>query len=93
MDHGVRDPKCEHCKRALGPLHKHKIKGNSHLPVFAFDFSGPDPHRVNAAQYLIVCVWSLGDMRLPRKPKPKKRARRAIQDDDDDDDADEKTRE
>ena len=41
-----------------------KIKGNRHLPVLTFDFSGPHPHRVNAAQYLLVCVWSLGDMRL-----------------------------
>ena len=64
MDHGVRDPQCDHCKRALGPLYHHKIKGNRHLPVFTFDFSGPHPHRVNAAQYLLVCVWSLGDMRL-----------------------------
>ena len=66
MDHGVRDPECDHCKRALGPLYHHKIKGNRHLPVFTFDFSGPHPHRVggNVAQYLLVCVWSLGHMRL-----------------------------
>ena len=38
MDHGVRDPDCDHCKRALGPLYHHKIKGNGHLPVFTFDF-------------------------------------------------------
>ena len=25
MDHGVRDPHCDHCKRALGPLYHHKI--------------------------------------------------------------------
>ena len=41
MDHGVRDPDCDHCKRALGPLYHHKIVGNRHLPVFTFDFSGP----------------------------------------------------
>ena len=41
MDHGVRDPNCDHCKRALGPLNHHKIVGNRHLPVFTFDFSGP----------------------------------------------------
>ena len=64
MDHGVQDPNCDHCKRALGLLHNHKIKGNRHLPVFTIDFSGPHPHRVNAAQYLLVCVWSLGDIRL-----------------------------
>ena len=64
MDHGVRDPVCDHCKRALGPLYHHKIAGNRHLPVFTFDFSGPHPHRVNVAQYLLVSVWSLGHMRL-----------------------------
>ena len=63
LDHGVRDLNCDHCKRALSPLHKHKIKSNRHLPVFTFDFSGPHPHHVNAAQYLLVCVWSSGDMR------------------------------
>ena len=41
MDHGVRDPDCDYCKRALGPLYHHKIKGNRHLPVFTFDFSVP----------------------------------------------------
>ena len=39
MDHGVRDPTCDHCKRALGPLYHHKIVGNRHLPVLTFDFS------------------------------------------------------
>ena len=34
MDHGVRGPDCDHCKRALGPLYHHKIVGNRHLPVF-----------------------------------------------------------
>ena len=64
MDHGVRDPHCDHCKRALGPLYHHKIVGNTHLPVFTFDFSGPHPRKVNMAQYLLVAVWSLGHMRL-----------------------------
>ena len=27
VDHGVRDPDCAHCKRALGPLYHHKITG------------------------------------------------------------------
>ena len=36
MDHGVRDPHCDHCKRALGPFYHHKIVGNRHLPVFTF---------------------------------------------------------
>ena len=62
MDHGVRDPHCDHCKRALGPLYHHKIVGNRHLPVFTFDFSGPHPRKVNMAQYLLVAVWSLGHM-------------------------------
>ena len=52
MDHGVRDPDCDHCKRALRPLYHHKIVGNRHL------------HRVNMAQYLLVSVWSLGHVRL-----------------------------
>ena len=60
MDHGVRDPHCDHCKRALGPLYHHKLVGNRHLPVFTFDFSGPHPRKVNMAQYLLVAVWSLG---------------------------------
>ena len=64
MDHGVRDPNCDHCKRALGPLYHHKIVGNRHLPIFTFDFSGPHPRKVNMAQYLLVAVWSLGHMRL-----------------------------
>ena len=64
MDHGVRDPHCDHCKRALGPLYHHKIVGNRHLPVFTFDFSGPHPRKVNMALYLLVAVWSLGHMRL-----------------------------
>ena len=61
LDHGVRDAGCDHRKRALGPLHRHRIKRNRHLPLFTFDFSGPHPHRASAAQYLLVCVWSLGD--------------------------------
>ena len=61
MDHGVRNPDCDHCKRALGPLYHHKIVGNRHLPVFTFDFSGPHPHRVNMAQY---------HSRLSLEPRP-----------------------
>ena len=45
------------------PLYHHKIKGNRRLPVFTFEFSGPHPHRANVAQYLLVCVWSLGVQR------------------------------
>ena len=49
MDHGVRDPDCDHCKRALGPLYHHKIVGNRHLPVFTFDFSGPHTSLQNSS--------------------------------------------
>ena len=52
MDHGVRDPHCDHCKRALGPLYHHKIVGNRHLPVFTFDFSGP--HTLDRFQTLSI---------------------------------------
>ena len=64
MDHGVRDPDCDHCKRALSPLYHHKIAANRHLQIFTYDFSGPHLHRVKTAQYLLVSVWSLGHMRL-----------------------------
>ena len=37
MDHGVRDPDCDFCKRALGPLYHRKIKGKRHLPIFTFN--------------------------------------------------------
>ena len=62
MDHGVRDPQCDHCKRALGPLYHHKIVGNRHLPVFTSTFRAHT--RAKWAQYLLVAVWSLGHMRL-----------------------------
>ena len=38
MDHGVRGPDCDHCKRALGPLYHHKIVGNRNLPIFTSTF-------------------------------------------------------
>ena len=60
MDHGVRDPHCDHCKRALGPLYHHKIVGNRHLPVFTFDFSGPHPRKVNMAQGHMRLLWAFG---------------------------------
>ena len=31
--------------------------------MFTFDFSGPHPQCVHTAQYLLVCVWRLGEMR------------------------------
>ena len=64
MDHGVRDPHCDHCKRALGRLYRHKIIDNKYLFVFTFDFSRPHPRKMNMAQYLFVAVWFLGHMRL-----------------------------
>ena len=48
MDHLTRDPSCEFCKRALGPLYRH-LKGKYGLrlddqtPTLSFDFSGPFP--------------------------------------------------
>ena len=51
LDHGVRDPDCDHCKRRSRVIGSH------------FDFSGPQSHRVNAAQYLLVCVCvEFGDL-------------------------------
>ena len=43
MDHGVRDPHCDHCKRALGPLYHHKIVGNRHLTYFHVRLFGSTP--------------------------------------------------
>ena len=48
MDHLTRDPSCEYCKRALGPLCRHlrdkdgtAVKDQT--PTLSFDFSGPFP--------------------------------------------------
>ena len=54
MDHGVRDPHCDHCKRALGPLY-HKIVGNRHLPVFTFDFLGSTPSQSEYGPVPVSC--------------------------------------
>eukprot|EP00971_Amphidinium_carterae_P308910 6138273-Amphidinium_carterae.1 len=40
MDHGIADPECVACKRALGPLYKHQPSKRL-LPVITFDYSGP----------------------------------------------------
>ena len=64
LDHGVRDPSCDYCNRALGRLYRHRLKGDRNSPIFAFDFSGPHPQRPP-------CLWgggggSLSDMKLLR---------------------------
>ena len=42
LDHGVPDPKCDYCKRALGPLYRHSaLKEAREVPVLTFDFSRP----------------------------------------------------
>ena len=69
MDHLSRDPTCEYCKRALGPMYRH-LKGKygpqiaDHTPTLSFDFSGPLPAAVTGARYLMVFVWRLQDVRL-----------------------------
>ena len=69
MDHLSRDPDCEFCKRALGPMYKHlKHKYGpqmvGHTPQLSFDFSGPLPAAVTGARYLMVFVWRLQEVRL-----------------------------
>ena len=40
LDHGVPDPKCDYCKRALGPLYRHSaLKESREVPIPTFDFS------------------------------------------------------
>ena len=44
LDHGVPDPKCDYCKRALGPLYRHSaLRESREIPILTFDFSGPHP--------------------------------------------------
>ena len=65
MDHLSRDPSCEFCTRALGPMYQH-LK-NRYGPAIAdqsFDFSGPLPPAVTGARYLLVFVWRLQEVRL-----------------------------
>ena len=46
LDHGVPDPKCDYCKRALGPLYRHSaLRESREVPILTFDFSGPHPRR------------------------------------------------
>ena len=69
MDHLSRDPECEFCKRALGPMyrhlnHKYGMQIADHTPTLSFDFSGPLPLAVTGAKILMVFVWRLQDIRL-----------------------------
>ena len=67
MDHLSRDPSCEYCKRALGPMHQHLNPAIAdHTPTLSFDFSGPLPAAVTGARYLMVFVWRLQEVRLLR---------------------------
>ena len=69
MDHLSRDPDCEFCKKALGPMyrhlnHKYGTQIADHTPTLSFDFSGPLPIAVTGARILMVFVWRLQDIRL-----------------------------
>ena len=69
MDHLSRDPECEFCKKALGPMyrhlnHKYGMQIADHTPTLSFDFSGPLPIAVTGAKILMVFVWRLQDIRL-----------------------------
>ena len=55
MDHLSRDPECEFCKKALGPMyrhlnHKYGMQIADHTPTLSFDFSGPLPLAVTGNQ-------------------------------------------
>ena len=68
-DHLSRDPACEFCKRAIGPLYRHLSKkyGISlgyHTPTLSFDFSGPHPVAVTGARFMLLFVWRLDTVRL-----------------------------
>ena len=68
-DHLSRDPTCEFCKRALGPLYHHLSKkyGQSlgdQTPTLSFDFSGPHPVAVTGARFMLLFVWRLDTVRL-----------------------------
>ena len=68
-DHLSRDPTCEFCKRALGPLYRHLNKkyGQSlgdQTPTLSFDFFGPHPVAVTGARFMLLFVWRLDTVRL-----------------------------
>ena len=68
-DHLSRDPTCEFCKKALGPLYRHlsnkygKSLGDQ-TPTLSFDFSGPHPIAVTGARFMLLFVWRLDTVRL-----------------------------
>ena len=69
MHHLSRDPDCEFCKKALGPMyrhlnHKYGMQIADYTPTLSFDFSGPLPIAVTGAKILMVFVWRLQDIRL-----------------------------
>ena len=69
MDHLTRDPSCEFCKKALGPLYRHlKGKYGSRLedqtPTLSFDFSEPFPISATGSRFMLLFVWRLSDIRL-----------------------------
>ena len=69
MDNLSRDPECEFCKKALGPMyrhlnHKYGMQIADHTPTLSFDFSGPLPIAVTGAKILMVFVWRLQEIRL-----------------------------
>ena len=68
-DNLSRDPTCEFCKRALGPLYRHLSKkyGQSlsdQTATLSFDFSGPLPVAVTGARFMLLFVWRLDALRL-----------------------------
>ena len=68
-DHLSRDPTCEFCKKALGPLYRHLSKkyGSSlgdQTPTLSFDFSGPHPVAVTGTRFMLLFVWRLDTVRL-----------------------------
>ena len=68
-DHLSRDPTCEFCKKALGPLYRHLSKkyGKSlgdQTPTLSFDFSGPHAIAVTGARFMLLFVWRLDTVRL-----------------------------
>ena len=68
-DHLSRDPTCEFCKKAIGPLYRHLSKKygmslGDHTPTLSFDFSGPHPIAVTGARFMLLFVWRLDTVRL-----------------------------
>ena len=69
MDHLTRDPSCEFCKKALGPLYQHLkskygLRLDDQTPTLSFDFSGPFPVSATGARFMLLFVWRLADIRL-----------------------------